>query len=1011
MFNPVESVLHRPINAWMLMLLLCLGGLWALLTLGRLEDPAFTIKKALVITPYPGATALEVEAEITEPLESAIQQLPQLRRVTSRSMPGLSEITVEISDRYTSAQMPQAWDELRRRVHDAQSGLPPGHLSSRVIDDFGDVFGLFYAVTAEGFSDRELRDLERFLRRELLTLPGVGRVTSAGLPSEAFYLEVSHEKLTRLGLPIEHLLNILQTENSVEPAGQSRVDDQRLRWVVRPGMDSLAELAALRVGLPGATEQLTLADLADVKRLPVEYPDHLVRINGQSGFTLGVAGVADTNIVDVGQRVEAHLEHLSERLPLGVTLHPIYQQHEVVDQAVRSFMLNLLLSVTIVISVLCVFMGWRVGVVVGATLFLTVMGTLFFMRVFSIEMERVSLGALIIAMGMLVDNAIVVAEGMLINRQRGMTKSQAATEAVGRTQMPLLAATVIGILAFAGIGLSPDQTGEFLFSLFQVILISLLLSWVLAIWVTPLLGSYLLKPSAQNSSQPDPYQARPYGVYRRLLAAALKWQKLTFVGLVVLTLLSFSGFGWLRVAFFPDSNTPLFYVHYQLPQGSHIWATSRDIEQLEDYLLAQPEVVTVSSFVGQGASRFMLTYEPVQPDPAYAQLIVEVTEVSQVNQVMQRLRDQQPDLAGQLRLERPMFGPGVPAQIEARFSGSDIEVLRQLGHEAQRLFSQQPGVIDVRLDWQTPEPVLVPIFHEQRGRHAGISRQDLAQALMFSSQGVRAGSYREGEDRIPLIARLPEAERLDLDRLDERMIWSPMEKAYIPMTQVVERFELRSEEALIHRRDRSRTLTVQAEPGPGFSAAELLDQLQPRLETMSLPLGYSLSWGGEHEVAGDARSALIGQLPISFIAMWVISVLLFGRLRQALVIWLVVPMAAFGVVAGLFVTGLPFGFLALLGFLSLSGMLMKNAIVLVDEIDQQIAASTDAIKGLSDACVSRLRPVFLAASTTILGMLPLLFDAFFASMAVTIMAGLAFATLLTLVAVPVIYAILLRVKT
>ncbi|SFX65829.1 efflux RND transporter permease subunit [Marinospirillum alkaliphilum] len=1000
--------IDRPMNTWLLMLLCLLGGIWALMTLGRLEDPAFTIKQAIVVTAYPGATALEVEEEVTELMESAIQQLPQLRRIQSRSLPGLSEITVEIKDTYNSRDMPQIWDELRRKVSDAQGQLPPGAANSRVVDDFGDVFGIFYAVTAEGFSDHEIRELARFLRRELLTVPGVAKVSTAGEPEESIYIEVSHEKLTRLGLPVEQVLNTLQTENSVEDAGELRIGDQRVRLVTRPGLDSLGSLEALRVGRPGTTEQLSLIDIARIERKTTERPEQLIRFNGTPAFTLAVAGVADTNIVKVGQAVDAHLASLQAMIPLGVELHPIYEQHRVVDEAINSFMLNLAMSVAIVIGVLCLFMGWRVGVVVGLTLLLTVLGTTFFMRVLHIEMERISLGALIIAMGMLVDNAIVVAEGMLINMQKRMDSRQAASDAVQRTQLPLLGATVIGIMAFAGIGLSPDATGEFMFSLFAVIGISLLLSWVLAVTVTPLLGHYLFRVKT-GQQQEDLYAGAVYGHYRKVLRQALAARKTTLTLLVVLTLGSYAGFGWVKQAFFPDSNTPLFYVNYELPLGTDIRATARDLAQMEAYVLQQPEVVSVASFIGQGASRFMLTYEPRQPDSSYGQLIVRVADRDRIDALAQRLRnelgEQFPD--ARIYTERLVFGPGGGARIQARFSGPDMQVLRELGEQARNLMEQQSSLTDIRHDWREKQLTLSPVFNEERARYAGISRHDLAETLKFSTEGVKAGTYREGVERLPIIARPPDQERLDASRLQDRLIWSSVERAYVPLTQVVERFELVPEEAVIHRRDRVRTLTVLAEPAAGYTADQAFRLLRQQVEALPLPEGYRLEWGGEYENSRDAQASLAAQLPLSFIVMLVVSVLLFGRVRQPLVIWLVVPMSAVGVVAGLLLSGLPFGFTALLGFLSLSGMLMKNAIVLVEEMDLRIAEGGRMLDQVIEASVSRLRPVFLAAGTTILGMLPLLSDALFASMAITIMGGLAFATLLTLIAVPVLYMALL----
>ena len=632
------------------------------------------------------------------------------------------------------------------------------------------------------------------------------------------------------------------------------------------------------------------------------------------------------------------------------------------------------------------------------------------MWIFDIEMERVSLGALIIAMGMLVDNAIVVAEGMLINLQRGKGVKEAASEAAGRTQIPLLGATVIGILAFSGIGLSDDVTGEFLFSLFAVIAISLLLSWVLAITVTPLFGYYLFR-NAQLESDKDPHGGRIYRIYGRLLSLTLRWRALTVGTLVGITAACVWGFGLLSQSFFPDSNTPVFYVNYELPQGSDIRATQRDAKAIETYLLEKEGVEAVSTFIGRGATRFMLTYVPEQPNPAYAQLIVRVDSLARIDELAPEIyAELQTEFPGaRVRTERLQFGPGAGAQIEARFQGNDPAVLRELGNQAMGILRSEPALIDVRHDWRERETIVVPRFNEQRARIAGVSRDEVAQTLQFAASGVRAGTYREGDHLIPIIARPPLAERDDVAQLADRMVWSNAEQRFIPVAQLVDGFETQSEEARIQRRNRVRTLTVQADPAPGFTANAAFAAVREELESVELPPGYALSWGGEHENSRDAQESLARQVPLSFVAMLVVSLLLFGKLRQPLIVWLVVPMSICGVVIGLLVTGLPFSFTALLGMLSLSGMLMKNAIVLVDEIDAQIDSGRARFDALVDAGISRLRPVTLAAGTTILGMLPLLFDAFFSSMAVTIMGGLAFASLLTLFAVPVFYALLFRI--
>ncbi|MGE6606733.1 efflux RND transporter permease subunit [Halomonas sp. NPDC076908] len=1025
--NIAKLSIERPLYTWLVVVICFFGGLWGFNSVGKLEDPSFTIPNAIINTPYPGATATEVEEEVTERLERAIQEMEQIDIIESKSLPGRSEIQVEVHANYRSHELPQIWDELRNKVNDAQGDLPDGVIGSQINDDFGEVYGLFYAVTADGFTTREIRDISTFLQRELLAVPGVARVTTAGEREESIYIDISNERLTTLGIPIDQIINTIQTENAVKDAGSLRVGDRQVRLVARSEIDSTALIEAIRIGRPGTTEQISLVDIADVSRQPTELPSQLIRYNGQAAFTIGIAGVATDNIIEVGEAVEARLEELKSRIPLGVELHPLYEQHNVVNDAINDFLLNLLMSVAIVIGVLCLAMGWRIGVVVGSTLLLTVLGTLLFMGLLGIEMERISLGALIIAMGMLVDNAIVVAEGMVTNIKRGQHAKEAAGNAAKRTQLPLLGATVIGIMAFAGIGLSDDVTGEFLYSLFMVILVSLMLSWLLAIIVTPLFGYYLLRktepsseeqadePTEENESSDstrDLYGGIFYRVYRRLLLFALRLRIITISMLVIITAVCMWAFTLIPQSFFPDSSTPLFFVNVELPQGTDIRATSSSAEEIEAYILEQEGVVSVASFIGQGATRFMLTYAPEQPNTAYVQFIVRTEDLDVIPELdRQFYRELNETLPGaQVRTQRLQFGPGDGANIEARFQGPSPSVLRELAADAQQRMDASPYLIDQRIDWRQQELIVAPRINEERARIAGVTREDITQTLQFASSGIRAGTYREGEHLLPIVARPPAAERDDVSLLQDRNVWSGAQQRFVPLSQVVTEFELQNEEALIQRRNRVRTLTVGADPAEGYTAAQAFDAIRQEIEAISLPPGYRLEWGGEHEDSGDAQEALGQQLPISLLIMLLTSILLFGKLKQPLIIWLVVPMSVCGVVIGLLVTGLPFSFTALLGMLSLSGMLMKNAIVLVDEIDGQIKEGTQRFTALIDASVSRLRPVFLAAGTTILGMLPLLTDAFFNSMAVTIMGGLAFASLLTLIAVPTLYAMLFSIK-
>lgn len=995
-----RGAIDRPLFTWLVILGCFFGGMWGFFSLGRLEDPAFTIKQAVVVTNYPGASAEQVAIEVSEPLESAIQNLGEVDTISSINQPGRSIIDVAIRDTFSGDELPQIWDKLRSKVSDTARQLPDGAQQPFVDDQFGDVYGLYYAVTADGLSDAEIHDLATFLRREIIAVDGVADVVITGLPEEAIFIDSHPVLYTNQNASPFIFLNAISTANSVSDAGA--IDHGGTETIIGypEGSNSVDDIAALNVGVAG--EVLNLTDLAEVSRDRLEQPTMIMRFNGTEAFALGVAGLSTENIVEVGQRVSAKFAELQRDIPWGVDLHPIYEQHVVVDESSSAFLVNLAMSVSIVVAVLALFMGWRAAVVVGGTLLLTVVGTLFFMAIFSIEMERISLGALIIAMGMLVDNAIVVAEGMQISMRRGKLSRDAADDAASRTQIPLLGATVIGIMAFAGIGLSPDSTGEFMFSLFAVIGISLLLSWVLAITVTPLLGHYLFR-TGTTGGEVDPYGGPLFRMYGGFLRGALRMRWLVLILMLGITAACYMGFGQVKQQFFPNSNTPLFFVHYKLPQGTSIHEVGADIERIEEWLAERDEVVSVTTFLGQGADRFMLTYQGQRPNPSYGHLIIRTNTIDEIPALREELdgfgRSSFPD--GEFRTERLVFGPGGGAPIEVRFSGSDPSVLRALASEAMVVMQDtSENLLHVRTNWREQELVLEPKYAEERAQAAGISRDDVAASLKLGSEGMRAGTYREGDRQIPIMLRI--ADDADIALIDQ-VVFSESSGSFVPLEQVIDGLDVTTANTLYHRRDRLPTINVQADIPPEFTAATVHAEIRANIEAISLPTGYRMEWGGEFENSANANASLAQQLPLSLLVMVLISIVLFNALRQPLIIWLLVPMSVNGVVLGLLGTGLPFTFTALLGLLSLSGMLIKNGIVLVEEIDivkKDVSPLDDAI---IQACVSRLRPVVLAAGTTILGMIPLLSDAFFVSMAVTIMGGLAFASLLTLVAAPVLY--------
>ncbi|GAB5437480.1 efflux RND transporter permease subunit [Falsiruegeria mediterranea] len=996
-----RASIEKPLYTWLIILISLLGGIWGFSSLGRLEDPAFTIKQAVIATQYPGATAEQVALEVSEPLESAIQKMGEVDKITSVNQPGSSLIEVEIKSTYDGTELPEIWTKLRARVRDAARQLPQGVSQPFVNDAFGDVFGLFYAVTADGYTDAERHELATFLRRELLTVDGVADVEVAGLPAEAIFVEPDLALSVNQNVPLNAIANAIATSDSVKDSGIVRSETGKTRILAAEGSDTVSAIAGLSVGTQGKV--INLFDMANVYRGRQTDPELIVRFDGAEAFTLGVAGLATENIVEVGKRVDAKMAELDADIPYGVEVLPIYQQHVVVEEASNDFLVNLAMSVAIVVAVLAIFMGWRAAIVVGSTLLLTVVGTLLFMAIFSIEMERISLGALIIAMGMLVDNAIVVAEGMQIAMRRGKTSVEAADEAAGKTQIPLLGATVIGIMAFAGIGLSPDATGEFLFSLFAVIGISLLLSWVLALTVTPLLGHYFFKQG--KGDEGDAYGGLIFRAYGATLRAALKLRWLVIPGLVAITAACFMGFGLMKQQFFPNSNTPLFFVHYKLPQGTPIDLTSEHLAEIEDWLATRDDVVSVATFVGQGATRFMLTYSAEKPNPSYGHMIIRTETLDDIPALQADLEAfgvaKFPE--GEFRTKRLVFGPGGGDPIQARFSGSDPQVLRELAAEAStRMAAASDNLIGIRTDWREQELALRPIYATDRAQTAGVTRDDIADMLLFSTDGSQGGVFRERERLIPIIVRRP----ADGDySVVDQVVYSTQAEKFVPVEQMVDGFRYEVENTLVHRRDRVPTITVGADIPPDLTAAQVHAEVRETIEAMELPPGYKLEWGGEFESSRDAQESLAGQLPLSLIIMVLISVLLFNAIRQPVIIWLLVPMSVNGVVIGLLGTGLPFTFTALLGLLSLSGMLIKNGIVLVEEIDLVRAEGKPLREAIVEASVSRLRPVMLAAVTTILGMAPLLTDAFFVSMAVTIMGGLAFATILTLIAAPVFYLV------
>ena len=1010
--------IQNKVISWMLTLIFMIGGTSAFFGLGRLEDPAFTIKDAMVVTNYPGATPEQVEEEVTYPIEKAIQQLTYVDEVNSISSRGLSQITVTMKNNYGPDDLPQIWDELRRKVHHLKRQLPPGVGEPSVIDDFGDVYGVLLAITGKGYSYKELLDYVDYLRRELELVDGVSKVSVSGVQQEQVFIEASLKRMTSLGISPQTLYSLLSNQNTVSSAGAVKIGSEYIQIHPTGEFENVSQLGDLIITEGGAQGLIYLKDIAEVKRGYVEVPSNLVNFNGNFALNMGVSFSAGVNVVEIGKLVDQRMLELKEQQPIGIDISEIYSQPKEVDKSVSGFVVSLGQAVAIVIIVLLFFMGVRSGLLIGLILLLTVLGTFVFMKYFAIDLQRISLGALVIALGMLVDNAIVVVEGILIGMQKGRTRMQAATDIVTQTKWPLLGATVIAVTAFAPIGLSDDATGEYCGTLFTVLLISLMLSWFTAISLTPFFASLFFKETVQKEGEEheekDPYNGMIFVIYKRFLEFCMRYSLATMLILVVALGGSMYGFTKVKQSFFPSSTTPIFMVDVWMPEGTDIRSTNDTLKELEEWILEQQHIDHVTTTAGKGLQRFMLTYAPEKSYAAYGEIMTRVDDYQALPDLMEKFRQHieanYPQI--QYKLKQIELGPGGGAKVEARVVGADPTILRGLAAQVIEIMHNDPGATNVRHDWRERTKVLEPQFNESQARRYGISKTDINELLEMAFAGKAIGVYRDGTTLMPIVTRLPENERVDISTIEGMKIWSPALSQYIPLQQVVLGYDVIWEDPLIVRKNRKRMLTVMADPDilSEETAATLQKRLQPQIEAIDFPTGYSLEWGGEYESSRDAQASLFQTMPMGYLFMFLVTVFLFNSVKESVIVWLTVPLALIGVTTGLLALNTPFGFMALLGFLSLSGMLLKNGIVLLDQIEIEIHSGKEPYHAVVDAALSRVRPVCMAAITTILGMIPLLPDTFFKPMAVTIMFGLGFATVLTLIVVPVLYRMFHKIK-
>ncbi len=1012
--NLAELSLRNKTTTLVLTGVLLIGGIGSFQNLSRLEDPEFTIKEALVITPYPGATAKEVEDEVSDKIEQAVQQLGQLKEVESKSDRGVSTVTVRIKDQYDKLALPQVWDELRRKVGDVQSQLPPGAGPSVVNDDYGDVWGIFLAIYGDEYTAAELKEYAKLLRRELLLVKDVAKIAFWGEQTEAIYVEPDRDRMSQLGIHPAIIVKELREKNIVSDSGRVQVGPEFIAVQPTGNIESVEEFEDLLLSEGGETGQIYLRDVANVRRGYVEPSTNVLRYNGRPAIGLGISTVSGGNVVVMGEAIEKRLYELAERTPLGIEFGIVSLQSDAVVTAINSFIVSLMQAVGIVIAVLLIFMGLNSGMIIGFVLALTICGTFIFMGPWDVALERISLGALIIALGMLVDNAIVVVDGMLVKIQKGQKAEEAAKEVVGQQSLPLLGATAVAIMAFGAIGLSDDSTGEFCRSLFKVVFISLSLSWVTAVTVTPVLCVMFLKPPKLKPGEKakDPYEGFLFRGYKALLLGSIRLRWLTIMVVLGAFGASLWGFQFVDKSFFPNSTRPQFMMDFWLPQGTYIDDTMRVGAEVEEYLQSLDGATHVTTLGGAGGMRFLVTYSPEKANSAYLQFLVDVDDYEKIDGLIAEaeryLLDNYSD--AEVYGRKFLLGPGSGGKIQIRFSGPDPNTLRQIATQTMDILHSDGGAKAIRTDWRGRVKSVVPVVADEEANNAGVGTPDVAMTVKVGFEGARVGVYREKDELLPIIIRAPEVDRSDVASMQNLQIWSPAAQQHIPLRQVVSGFETVFEDEIVQRLNRKSTITIHADPVSG-PASVLLNRIRSQVEAIELGPDYELEWWGEYRDSTRAQAGIAASLPFFLLSMVLIVIALFNSLRQPLIIWLMVPLSIIGVTLGLLVTKQPFGFMALLGFMSLSGMLIKNAIVLIDEIELQKREGNPPFKAIVDSGVSRLRPVSMAALTTALGMIPLLPDAFFVAMAVTIIFGLMIATVLTMIVVPVLYAILFRVPS
>ena len=1009
---PVYSLENKKIIYFLLAIML-IGGIDSFFKLPKKEDSPFVIKQAVLVTQYPGATPQEVEKLITEPIEREIQSMSDVFQIKSESYFGMSKISIELQPTLAPDYMPVKWDELRRKVANIQPRLPSGASAINVSDDFGDVFGIYYALTAdEGFTYDDMRDWAQKIKTELTPIQGVQKVYLFAEQTQVVNVRISVPKLANLGIDPNSIQQVLQTQNLLVNTGEIMTGTYQLRVRAEGTYKSIEDIRDQLIVTKGGGE-VRLGDIATIERGYMDPPSNLMRVDGKRAIGIGVATGAKDDVVAVGDAVAEHLKEMEQLFPIGMELKTIYPENQIANEANNGFILNLIESLLIVIVIIFLVMGSRAGMLVGSSLLFSVGGTLLIMLIWGVGLNRTSLAAFIIAMGMLVDNAIVVTDNAQVGIKRGLSRYQALVDGATKPQWALLGATFIAVCSFLPMYLAPASVAEIVKPLFIVLGVSLGLSWILALTQTTTFGNFILKEAKPGESK-DPYDTKLYHKFENVLGRLIKRRYLTLTSVVATLFLSLFIMSIMPQSFFPIMNKPYFRADLIFPEGYGIDDVERNVIKIEEYLKNNDKIKSYSFTLGGSPVRYYLASSSIGPKPNFANVLIETKDAkdaqSEENKFYEYMVANYPDILTRSALFA--LSPVPDAAIEIGFVGDNIDTLVALTQRAQEIARKNDMVMEVRSSWGNKVPVWKPLYSQEKGLRLGITRQQMAYSLRSATNGVPLGEYREGDVFMPILLKDADRDSMNLNDIKTLPVYSAKGRS-VKVEQVIDDFSLDYEYSVVKRYNRQRYMMMQCEPKRGANTMAAFSQLwQDIQQEVQVPEGYKLQYFGEQSEQDKGNKAIAANIPLMFGLIYLTLLFLFPKYyRKPVLIMCMLPLIFIGVVLGLLVFGKSLDFFAMLGLLGLIGMNIKNAIVLVDEIGLQLDSGLAPVNAVIEATKTRIVPVTMASGTTILGMLPLLGDAMFAGMAATIMGGLFVSTILTIFVLPVTYCIFFKIKS